>query len=568
METLDSPNVRRPAAPSSRRSRRRSAARVGSGLAIGLLGLGAPATVAAHQLTGRFTSPIPLGAYLAAAALAVGASFAIVFVRGRGPLVVPVAPPPERIVRVPRLVRRALVAIGLIAWTLIVVQVAVGGRSEGDAASLFLWTYGWVGLALISAFVGPIWLWLDPFASLHRLGAGLLRRAGIDGGETGTYPAGLGRWPAVITFVVVVWMELALPATRSGRVLGGVLIAYTVITLVAMAQFGRETWRRNGEVFSVWFGLVGRLAPLARLAADTDEPLAASVPATPARDRGRDRDTRTSGRPERLRVRSFAAGLLEPGAELAGLTLAALSTGAILFDGLSQTEAYFQWFGIPSVGEQTLLLLGWLGIVVGLALAVARIVGVRPLLAGLIPIAIGYLIAHYLTFVLFDSQRIVILVSDPFGLGWDLLRIGDFEPQTGWLPGSIAWSLQLVAVVGGHVIGAWAGHATALREVAGPDGTVSAEDVRGVQRRQIPLALLMVGLTALTLWSLGQTIVETASASPGTHSPSGLTSASRPMTSGSSASAAATAVSIAVRQRIPSAVAASRISAASRTAPD
>ena len=37
---------------------------------------------------------------------------------------------------------------------------------------------------------------------------------------------------------------------------------------------------------------------------------------------------------------------------------------------------------------------------------------------------------------------------------------------------------------------------------------------------------------------------------------------------GSSASAAATAVSIAVRQRIPSAVAASRISAASRTAPE
>ncbi len=40
------------------------------------------------------------------------------------------------------------------------------------------------------------------------------------------------------------------------------------------------------------------------------------------------------------------------------------------------------------------------------------------------------------------------------------------------------------------------------------------------------------------------------------------------MIDGSSASAAATAVSIAVRQRIPSPVAASRISAASRTAPE
>ena len=162
---------------------------------------------------------------------------------------------------------------------------------------------------------------------------------------------------------------------------------------------------------------------------------------------------------------------------------------------------------IPTIPEQTLLLFGWLGLIVGLALGVARIVGVRPLLAGLIPIAIGYLIAHYLTFVLFDSQRIVLLVSDPFGRGWDLLGVGTFEPATGWLPGAVAWSLQLVAVVGGHVVGAWAGHAVALREAAGPDGRIGADEARAVRLRQVPLALLMVGLTALTLWSLGQNVV-------------------------------------------------------------
>ena len=269
------------------------------------------------------------------------------------------------------------------------------------------------------------------------------------------------------------------------------LIAYTVITLVAMAQFGRETWRRNGEVFSVWFGLVGRLAPLALLR-----------PGEPA-------GGLATGGPSGIRVRTFAAGLLEPGTDLAALALVALSTGAILFDGLSQTQAYFDLFGIPTVPEQTLLLFGWLALVVGLALAVARIVGVRPLAAGLVPIAIGYLIAHYLTFVLFDSQRILIALTDPFGLGWDLLGIGEFEPATAWLPGSVAWSLQLVAVVGGHVIGAWAGHTVALREVARPDGTIPEAEARAVRRRQVPLALLMVGLTTLTLWSLGQAIVVT-----------------------------------------------------------
>ena len=43
--------------------------------------------------------------------------------------------------------------------------------------------------------------------------------------------------------------------------LGFVLIAYTLLTLAGMARYGKERWRRDGEVFSVWFGLLGRLAP-------------------------------------------------------------------------------------------------------------------------------------------------------------------------------------------------------------------------------------------------------------------------------------------------------------------
>ena len=494
--------MRRPAPQCRGRFAGRTVARLGFVALGGLIALAAPATVAAHQLTGRFTSPIPLGAYLLGAALAVGVSFAIVFVRDPGALVVRATEVPERVVRVARPVRAVLTGVGLLGWGWVIAEVVAGGRSEGDAASLFLWTYGWVGLVLVSAFIGPAWTWLDPFASLYRAAVAIVRRVGLTGGEPATYPERLGRWPAVIGFAVFVWMELALPATRSGRTLGLVLLAYTVLTLVAMAQFGRETWRRNGEVFSVWFGLVGRLAPLALLR-----------PGEPAGG--------SDGRPERLRVHRFAAGLLEPGTDLGALVLVALSTGAILFDGLSQTQLYFDLFGVPTTVEQTVLLFGWLAIVVGLVLAVGRIVETRPLVAGLIPIAVGYLIAHYLTFVLFDSQRILLTLTDPLGLGWDLLGIGEFEPATAWLPGSVAWSLQLVAVVGGHVVGAWAGHTVALREAAGPDGTVPETEARVVRRRQVPLALLMVGLTTLTLWSLGQAIVVTTDTSAGCVGPGG-----------------------------------------------
>lgn len=549
-----------PDCPSRRRVVGRAAA--AAGLA-GLAGLASPAVVAAHQLTGRFVSPIPLGAYLVGAVVAVAASFAIVLGRPGAPVRPYPDPTPSRVVRVPRPVATSLGAIGLLGWVWIVMQaVLLGGHSEGDAASLFLWVYGWVGLALACAFVGPAWEYLDPFGSLHRLLAAGLRTAGLTGGAPAPYPARLGRWPAALGFAVFVWLELAVPATRGGQALGLVLVGYTVLTLIGMAQFGREGWRRNGEVFSVWFGLVGRLAPLA-------------LPGDPP-----------SERPDRVEVRRSASGLLEAERDGASLALVSFAVAGILYDGLSQTQAFFDTFGAPGVGGQTVLLVAWLALVGLAAFAVGRLVGVPALVAGLIPIAVGYLLAHYLTYLLFDGQRIVYAISDPAGLGWNLLGLAGFEPSTGWLPGSVAWAAALVAVVGGHVLGAWAGHSVALRDAARGRGPMGSLDERSLRARQVPLAAIMLGLTVLTLWSLGQAIVvapaEPAAAAPaavragvewppgalGTHSASERTSASRSRTAGSSASAAATAVSIAVRQRIPSAVAARRISAASRTAPD
>ena len=64
---------------------------------------------------------------------------------------------------------------------------------------------------------------------------------------------------------------------------------------------------------------------------------------------------------------------------------------------------------------------------------------------------------------------------------------------------------MLAAVVGGHVLGAWAGHVVAVRD---------APDRADIRMRQLPLAALMVGLTATTLWSLGQQIVKEPTAQP------------------------------------------------------
>jgi hypothetical protein len=469
----------------------------------------APVAVGAHQLVGRLESPLPLWAYLGGAAVAVALSFAFVFAW----TVKPAVPRPRRVKGVSRLVRWPLRAVGLFGWAWVLVQSLIfPGSSTADVSSLFLWVYGWVGLALVSALIGPAWSWLDPFSALHDGGAWLLRRLGLDGWPLARYPARLGAWPAAIGYAFFVWLELIVTGGGGGRIMGIVLLAYTALALLGMAQFGKDEWRRTGEVFSVWFGTLGRFAPIA-----------------------------LDGEPEAARVRlhGWGAGLLEPGWSAAHVALVTFGVVGVIFDGISQTRTWVDLFGLPSIGEGTLLLVAWLAIAATVALGVARLVGgpdprggggvagigaaaptgaatptgaVTPtggsaptggwaiglaaLGAGLTPIAVGYITAHYLTFLLIDGQRIVVAVSDPFQQGWDLLGTAFFVPTGSWLPPALVWIVQLSAVVGGHMVGAWFGHVAA-----------SAGEARGLRVRQLPLAALMVVLTVTTLWSLGQAIV-------------------------------------------------------------
>jgi hypothetical protein len=58
----------------------------------------------------------------------------------------------------------------------------------------------------------------------------------------------------------------------------------------------------------------------------------------------------------------------------------------------------------------------------------------------LVPIAIAYLVAHYLTFLVQASQYLVPLASDPLGRGWnlfsdgnDFVRVSVLDPRFVWI---------------------------------------------------------------------------------------------------------------------------------------
>jgi hypothetical protein len=306
---------------------------------------------------------------------------------------------------------------------------------------------------------------------LFDIGAAIVRRFDVATWDAADYPRSLGRWPAVIGLAFFVWLELVADVAGSST-LFVVLVGYTAFTLAMMAQFGRDAWRRDGETFSVWFGLLNRIAPIGL---------------------GDDRHT--------VVRRPFASGLLEPGWQVADIVLVAIGVASILYDGLSQTTTWFSVFGVPSIPAETLELLGFVGLIVAAALLVGRLVGIEATGAGLLPIAAGYLIAHYFTYLFIDGQRIVVALADPLQQGTDLGGFGwaFFEPNASWFPPGLVWTVQIAAVVGGHMLGAWGGHVVAARN--------QAPKQRTHRRREVPLAVIMVALTTLTLWSLGQALI-------------------------------------------------------------
>jgi hypothetical protein len=107
----------------------------------------------------------------------------------------------------------------------------------------------------------------------------------------------------------------------------------------------------------------------------------------------------------------------------------------------------------------------------------------------LIPIVIGYVFAHYLTYLVERGQQTVLRLADPFGTGW----LGDVGPSylLSTHPTVLA-TLKVCFVVGGHIAAVFAAHDRALRVL--PKG----HQVTG----QLTMMLVMVGYTFTGLYLL------------------------------------------------------------------
>ena len=470
-------------------------------MALAITALSAPAS--AHGFGQRYDMPLPLSLYLYGTAAVVVVTFVIVG------LLVRRAPEARwRSSRDLPLHRAGFVIhpgivllLKLIAAALFVVTVTAGFIGDQNPyrniAPTMVWIIVWVGVAYVSAFAGDLWALVNPWRTIFDGVEWICRRIGKanEFSPRLTFPEALGVWPAVALLLAFSWIELVYPTPSVPTHIACLAVGYSVLTWAGMILFGRDVWVRHGELFSVFFGTFARFAP------------------TEMRE----------GRPAKLILRPFGAGLLDSRSRSSSMTafvLLLLST--VLYDGLLNTPEWsiletaigtlfrspgeFEFLAARSIGLVAfwLLFLGAYTLVGAMMSATAggglsaRETAQRFAFT-LIPIAIGYHVAHYLVFLLVQGQYIIPLISDPFGRGWDLFGTAGYRVDIGIIGARFAWYTAVVAVLAGHMVAVYLAHAVAMREF---------EPRRTSVRSQIPLTALMVIFTFVSLSILAEPIVE------------------------------------------------------------
>lgn len=430
-----------------------------------------------HGIGGRQDLPVPFPLAVTAAALAVGLSFVVLALGWHTSRYGAATGGWDLGARF-----SAFVDSGLLRWSVRLVGLLFAGyvgaavitgpdRLANPVFGAF-YVLVWVGLVPLSLALGPVWVTLNPWRTLCLLAARL--RSGR--GPWRELPAWCGIWPAAVGVLGYAWLELVAPDRATLPVLQRWLLCYAIFMVVGMVVFGSR-WVAAADPFDAYARLIAKMSAW-----------------------GRHPDGRIALR-EPLQNLDGLVPL--PGT----LALVAALLGSTAYDGFSGSTSWQLWSQdqpISPVLLGSLMLLSFVLLVFctfgGAALLAGRLSGGgrRLELPGqfvhsLVPIVVGYVVAHYLTLFWLEGQRTVITLSDPWGRGWNV-----FGTAGRGVDASIAdhttliATVQVAAVVIGHVLGVISAH----------DRAVKLLDRGAAIRGQLPLMLVMVGYTVGGLYLL------------------------------------------------------------------
>lgn len=438
---------------------------------------GAAPVVLAHGVGGRQDLPLPFGAALAGAAAALVLSFLVLGLAWRTPRLRgadagrPLPPGLQRFLD-SAVLRGLLRAGGLLATGYVALAAIAGPDDALNPTAGAVYVLFWVGVPFLSLLLGPVWRLLNPLRALH---AGLCRLLRIDSAAgLQPFPDRLGHWPAAVWLLAFVWLELVVPDRATTPVIRTFFALYATAMLMGALLYGRR-WFDRCDGFEVYSTLVGRLAPLGRRA-----------------DR-------------RLVLRNPLDGLAATPERPGLVAVVAVLLGSTAYDSLSSAPFWIrlvQGGALPGTWLGTAGLLAAIGVVALAYVLASRLAGglghagrsemPQRFAHSIVPIAVGYVVAHYYSLFVLESQRTVILLSDPLGTGANWLGTAERGVDSTFVtPGGVA-ALQVLAVVTGHVVGVVAAHDRAVR-LFPPRQAVAG---------QLPLLVLMIGYTLTGLWLL------------------------------------------------------------------
>ncbi|GIF43935.1 hypothetical protein [Actinoplanes xinjiangensis] len=420
--------------------------------------------ILAHGVGGRQDLPLSLTELVVGAGLTLSISFLALSARWRqsrldsdGTAGRP-APALQRVVDAPAF-RWTLRLVGLLAAVYFGVGLLFGPDTADNPSAGAVYVLLWVGLVVASLLFGPVWRAVNPLRTVHRLAVAAVRRDPQVGLRP--IPPGMGYWPAAVGLFAFVWLELVAPQRATLPVLTAWLATYVLAMAAGSVVFGAG-WFERGDPFEVYSTLIGRLAVIGRRA---DGVLVWRNPLD-------------------------GMGSLPTSPGLVAVVVVLL--GSTMFDSLSNAPFWLRFVqenGLPAVVTATVGLIVVIAAVAAAYLAATRRAGPGPLAHSIVPIAVGYLVAHYYSLLILEGQRTVVLASDPLGTGADWLGTADWPVRTGLITPAGVAMLQISVIIIGHLFGTVLAHDRALR-VFGPERVVAG---------QIPLLMLMLTYTTAGL---------------------------------------------------------------------
>lgn len=422
---------------------------------------------------------------------------------------------------------------------LLVLAAGLFGSERVNIAPALTWTWWWALLIFAILVLGTGFCAVCPWEALSSLVSSLsftsrIKKVGMEW----KWPGPLRRvYLALALFILLTWLELGLDITRSPSMtamLGGAFVAMAILSAIL---FERRSFCRYLCFVGRIQGLYALFSPV-ELRPRSRETCRTCVGKECFHGGGGATGCPTSIFPGALKentnctlctecvracphdnlainVRPFGVDLLRKAGFRRDEAILAISLlGLTSFHGLTMTPFWNQAVDLLRVntgaGPRTVFTVLMLAMLVlpaalfwgtawtsgkllrGSDISTGRIF--RAFAYSVIPIALFYHLAHNGMHFFMEGQKIIPLLSDPFGLGWDLFGTATRHYRP-WLTLRTIWWLQIALIVIGHIAGVVA--AEHIARTVFPNR-------REVMRGLAPLIVTMIAYSSFSVWLIAQ----------------------------------------------------------------